>query len=93
VNNSPVNRQQLCVALGVCESTVRRWEALGLPFTPIGKRHKRYEVAECKTWLKENSQCLSGPTSKDGGTLASWSTAREYIESSLKTRRRVMPSN
>lgn len=92
MNEIPLNRQQLCVALGVSESTVRRMEQAGLPFTPIGKRHKRYDLAECRRWLRENHQCLSGPTKKEGVTLASWSAAGEYIASCLKTRRRVMPS-
>ncbi len=29
-----LNRQQLCAALGVSESTIRRLELLGLPYTP-----------------------------------------------------------
>lgn len=35
---SDITRQQLCAALGISESTVRRLELDGLPFTPIGRR-------------------------------------------------------
>lgn len=52
-----LTRQQLCAALGISESTVRRLELLGLPFTPVGLRAKRYDLGECKHWLREN-QCL-----------------------------------
>lgn len=30
-----LTRQQLCAALGISESTVRRLELLGLPFTQV----------------------------------------------------------
>ena len=48
-----ITRQQLCAELGVSESTVRRLEQAGLPFTPIGKRTKRYDLEECKAWLRD----------------------------------------
>ncbi len=88
---SEMTRQQLCAALGISESTVRRLEADGLPFTPIGSRSHRYDLAECKRWLKVN-QCHSGQTSKAGATSASWSGAKDYIASSRKARPRVSPS-
>lgn len=49
-----LTRQQLCAALGISESTVRRLELLGLPCTPIGSRSKRYNLTEVKQWLREN---------------------------------------
>ena len=48
-----ITRQQLCAELGISESTVPRLEQVGLPFTPIGKRTKRYDLEECKVWLRE----------------------------------------
>lgn len=39
---SALTRQQLCAVMQVSESTVRRWELGGLPYTPIGVRGKRY---------------------------------------------------
>jgi hypothetical protein len=41
--------QQLCAALSVSESTIRRLEQSGLPYTPVGKRLKRYDLANAKT--------------------------------------------
>jgi hypothetical protein len=89
---SELNRQQLCAALGVSESTVRRLEHDGLPYTPVGKRSKRYDLAECKKWLKEHQQCPSGMTSTAANTSGSWSPAKEFTESCRKVQLRVMPS-
>jgi predicted DNA-binding transcriptional regulator AlpA len=88
---SELNRQQICAALGVSESTIRRLEADGLPFTPVGVRSKRYDLAECKAWLKVN-QCQSGKTSRAVNTSGSWSRVSEYTASFQKARLRVMPS-
>lgn len=89
-----LTRQELCVKLRVSESTIRRLELDGLPFIPVG-RSKRYDLAECKAWLKNNQQrkqCLSGLTKTVAATSDSWSKAAEYIASSQQARRRVMPS-
>jgi hypothetical protein len=86
---SELNRQQLCAALGVSESTIRRLEQSGLPYTPVGKRSHRYDLDECKTWLKENPP---GAMSKAPRVTASWSAGKEFIESCRKVRLRVMPS-
>ncbi|MGK5048791.1 helix-turn-helix transcriptional regulator [Janthinobacterium sp. GB4P2] len=88
-----MNRQQICAALGVSESTIRRLEHAGLPYTPVGARSKRYDLEECKNWLKENNQCPSGMTKKVGSTSASWSMAKEFTESCRKVHLRVMPSS
>lgn len=98
---TPLNRQQLCVALGVSESTVRRLELLGLPFTPVGIRAKRYDLDECKAWLRTHQHqatphqqpCPSGKTNAGGTTSVSWSTGSEYIARSRRTHLRVMPSS
>lgn len=87
-----LTRQQLCAALGISESTVRRLELLGLPFTPVGLRAKRYDLGECKRWLRE-SQCLSGQTRTAGYTSASWSPAAEYTAAFRRAHLRVMPSS
>lgn len=86
-----LNRQQLCAALGISESQVRRLEQRGLPCTPVGARAKRYNLDECREWLR-NNPCQSGQTSKGVGMSASWSGVREFIESSRKMRLRVTPS-
>lgn len=47
-----LTRQQLCAALTISESTVRRLELDGMPYTPVGIRAKRYDLDECKAWLR-----------------------------------------
>jgi hypothetical protein len=86
-----LTRQQLCVALQVSESTVRRLEVDGLPHTIVRKR-KRYDLADCKRWLKE-SQCPPGSTKTAAATSASCSAASVFTESYRKAHLRVMPSN
>lgn len=89
---SDLTRQQLCAALTISESTVRRLEIEGLPFTPVGVRGKRYDLAECKRWLREN-QCQPGSTKKTAATSESWSAAGAFTESYRRAHLRVMPSN
>jgi hypothetical protein len=85
-----LTRQELCVALRVSESTVRRLELDGLPFTPVG-RGKRYDLAECKRWLRGRG-CQHGSTRTGAGTPASWSPDEGFTESYRRRHLRVMPS-
>ena len=55
-----ITRQQLCAALGISESTVYRLEQDGLPFTPVGRKAKRYNLTEVKTWLSEKALPCEG---------------------------------
>jgi predicted DNA-binding transcriptional regulator AlpA len=89
---SALTRQQLCAELSISESTIYRLEHEGLPYSLIGIRRKRYDLDECKAWLRNRTQCLSGPTKKEGGMSALWSMENAFIESSRKVRLRVMPS-
>lgn len=90
---SDLNRQQLCVAMSVSDSTVGRWLAAGLPYTPIGQRGKRFDLAECRAWLREHYEtCQPGQTNKAAATSASWSTASAFTESCRRVHLRVMPS-
>lgn len=88
-----INRQQLCVELGTSESTIRRLELFGLPYTPVGIRAKRYDLDECKQWLREHQPCRSGQTSKAAATSASWPGAKEFTESCRRVQLRVLPSS
>ena len=91
---SDLTLQQLCATLSVSESTVRRWVADGLPYTPIGKRTKRFNLEETRTWLREKQgSCPSGSTSKAGGTSALWSGGSAFTASCRKVHLRVMPSS
>ena len=87
---SELNRQQLCAELAVSESTVRRLELAGLPYTPVG-RSKRYDLAECKAWLR-GRQCQSGQTKEDGDTLPFKLMDAAFTELSRKVHLRAVPS-
>lgn len=89
---SDLTRQQLCAELSISESTVRRMELDGLPFTPVGVRGKRYDLAECKRWLREH-QCQPGSIKKAAGMPESCSAAGAFTASYRKVQLRVMPSN
>jgi phage terminase Nu1 subunit (DNA packaging protein) len=89
---SELSRQQLCAALQVSESTVRRWEHNGLPFTPIGKKFKRYDLPEVKRWLREH-QCQPGSTKTVAGTPELCSAANAFTASYRRAHLRVMPSS
>jgi hypothetical protein len=88
---SDLTRQQLCAELGISESTVRRLEIGGLPYTPVGIRAKRYNLAEVKAWLRGN-QCQYGPTKPAASTSGSWSTGSEFTDACRRLHLRVMPS-
>lgn len=87
-----ITRQQLCAALGISESTVRRLELDGLPFTPVGRRAKRYNLAEVKRWLRE-AGCRSGLTKTGGCTSASWPAGAEFTDACRRVHLRVLPSS
>jgi hypothetical protein len=89
---SDLTRQQLCAQLAISESTVRRLELVGLPYTPIGKKGKRYDLAEVRRWLREH-QCQSGPTKTELSTSALWSAGRAFTDACRKVQVRGMPSN
>ncbi len=89
---SDLTRQQLCASLSISESTVRRLELVGLPFTPIGARGKRYDAAEVKRWLRERG-CQPGSTKTAVATPGLWSAAGAFTESYRKAHLRVMPSS
>jgi phage terminase Nu1 subunit (DNA packaging protein) len=87
-----LTRQQLCAELTVSESTVRRWEQDGLPYIPVGKKSKRYDLAEVKAWLRTN-QCQPGQTRTGAATSELCSAANEFTASYRRAQLRVMPSN
>jgi hypothetical protein len=85
-----IARQQLCAELAINKSTVRRLELVGLPFTPIGKRTKRYDLEECRTWLRE---VYCPGAQRESLQVAKLSKrAREFMETARKMKRRVEPS-
>lgn len=86
---SELTRQQLCAALGVSESTIRRLELLGLPFTPVGARSHRYDLDECKGWLRANPP---GATARTPRTSKGWAPGKEFSEACRNVKLRVKPS-
>ena len=94
MTDTELTRQQLCAALGNSESTVRRLEAVGLPFTPVGAKSKRYNLAECKAWLKTNQSklCQSPQTPPAKSTSTLWSAAQGFTAACRKAQVRVTPS-
>lgn len=88
---SELNRQQLCATLSISESTVRRLEALGLPYTPVGSRSKRYNLDECKEWLRANAGAL-GPQPRPARMPTTSASHREFLEKCKNVKLRVYPS-
>jgi len=86
-----LTRQQLCAALGISESTVRRLELSGLPCTPVGSRSKRYNLEECKAWLRANPMQPARTTSPTQSPELR-RAGREFIERCKNVKLRVMPS-
>lgn len=89
---SDLNRQQLCAALSISESTVRRLEREGLPFTPIRSRGKRYDLDEVKRWLRGRG-CQSGPIKTELSTSALWSAGRAFTDACRQVQVRGLPNS
>lgn len=87
-----LNRQQICATLAVSESTIRRLEQLGLPFTPVGVRSHRYDLAECKKWLLDHYGRPAEVARDIDSRVRLDKAAAEYVEASKKVKLRVMPS-
>lgn len=88
---SELTRQQLCAELAISESTVRRLELDGLPYTRLRAR-KRYDLAEVKRWLR-GRECQSGPTKTELSTSALWSAGRAFTDACRKVQVRGLPSS
>lgn len=86
-----LNRQQICAELGVSESTIRRLERAGLPFTPVGARSHRYNLAECKAWLRLHGPGRPVPAASTS-TMELEKRAAEFARSCEGMKLRVKPS-
>ena len=87
-----LTRQQICAALGVSESTIRRLEHAGLPYTAVGIRTKRYDLAECKAWLRTEYVAPTSDTATAGTTADLQRRGKDFVESAKKMKLRVKPS-
>lgn len=82
---------ELATALRI---SVRQVQRLGLPYTPVGARGKRYDLAECQRWLREHhASCQSAATMQAATTSTSASAGSAYIADCLRVQLRVMPSS
>lgn len=88
---SELNKQQLCAALNISESTVRRLEQAGLPFTPVGVRSHRYDLDECKEWLR--TQYVPAMTARRTSPAPpAWKGDAEFMASCRRAQLRMSPS-
>lgn len=88
-----LNRAQLAAAMGVSDSTVGRWLAAGLPHTPIGVRGKRFDLAECRAWLRSQYPLMQpAQASKPANKSMLQSPAATYTEAAGRVHQRVKPS-
>jgi len=87
-----MTRQQICAALGVSESTIRRLEHAGLPYISVGVRTKRYDLAECKTWLRTEYVAPARGVVAVGVGKHMQRRAKEISESCKNVKLRVKPS-
>lgn len=87
-----LNRQQICEALALSESTIRRLEKAGLPYTPVGPRSKRYDLDECKAWLKEHFWCPANTLVTAGNRVVLQRASNDFLASCKNIRLRVTPS-
>lgn len=86
---SELTRQQLCAELQVSESTIKRLEGEGLPYTKVRAR-PRYDLPEVKRWLREHG-CQSGKTKMVVSTSELCAAANAFTASYRKGHLRVMP--
>ena len=84
-----LNRQQICAALGVSESTIRRLEHEGLPFTPVGVRSHRYNLDECKTWLR--TQYVPAKPARRPATIEAWQKDDAFMAACRRAELRMKP--
>jgi hypothetical protein len=87
-----MNRQQICAALSISESTIRRLEHAGLPYTPVGVRSKRYDLAECRAWLRTEYVPPTRDTAAAGAAADLQRRTKAFTESCKKMKFRVKPS-
>jgi phage terminase Nu1 subunit (DNA packaging protein) len=83
---------QLAAALSISERQVQRLAAAGMPVQPIGARGRRYDLEECRQWLRENHACLSNAQKPEAGKSLSASVVNAFTAASRQVQVRVRPS-
>lgn len=82
----------LASSLKISERQVQRLVQSGLPYTPIGKRGKRFDLEECRRWLREFYKCQSPEAKRQGSKYLSASTIDAFTAVSRRVHLRAMPS-
>lgn len=77
-----LTRQQLCAELQISESTVRRLELEGLPFTRSGHWRKYYELAAVKHWL--DARRPAKPPQPSPEVVEAMRRFGEYVEAEMR---------
>lgn len=87
-----LNQTEAAAGLGISSRQLQRLMAAGLPFTPVGTRGKRFDLDECRTWLRANPTCLSSQPQQAATTCLSASTINAFTAGSRRVQVRVKPS-
>lgn len=88
-----MNQTETAAGLGISVRQLQRLTAAGLPYTPVGVKAKRYDVAECRAWLRANPQCLSSNCPPAAGKSLPASTISAYTDTYRRVHLRVTPSD
>ena len=83
---------ELATALRISERQVQRLTADGMPFQPVGARGKRYDLEQCKAWLRENHTCLSNKQKQAASKSVSASAVNAFTDACRRAHLRVRPS-
>lgn len=83
---------ELAAELKISTRQVQRLTAAGMPYTPTGMRGKRYDLEECRSWLRNNPECLSNQQKQAATKSQSALIVKEYTAASRQARVRVKPS-
>lgn len=84
---------KLAAALDISERQVHRLTSAGMPCVPVGARGKRYDLEECKNWLKDNHTCLSNQQKPEAGRSVSASAVNAFTAAYRRAHLRVKPSS
>lgn len=83
---------QLAAELQISTRQVQRYTAAGMPCQPVGVRGKRYDLGECRNWLKDNYTCLSSQQKQGATKSPSASIVKEFTAAYRRAQVRVKPS-
>lgn len=88
-----LNPAEAASALGISVRQLQRLSAAGLPFTPVGTKAKRYDLQECRIWLKANPTCLSNRPQAGASRSLSAGTIAAYTDACRRAQVRVTPGS